>query len=107
MLPTAHLFITVILGALTFHGTYQRYDHLVSTGAPDTAALQRGLFSKRWLCENLATMLLALLHTVSCGLQLVHGALVLALVDALSAAFFVRGPRARLRALQRALKRGS
>jgi hypothetical protein len=32
---------------------------------------------------------------------------VVALVDALSAAFFVRGPRARLRALQCALKRGS
>ena len=105
MLPALQLYLSVVLCAATFLLTHRSYDHLLSTGVPDLSAQRRGLLSRRWFFENLATLLLALLHLASCCVHLARGgALVQSLVELISSAFFVRGPQ---RAAPRARARPS
>lgn len=89
-LPLFELYASTALAAATYLLTYKPYDYLVSTGTLDSSVMHRGVFSRRWLYEGLAALLLALLHLTSGVGHLANRTLLHCLADFISAAFFVR-----------------
>jgi hypothetical protein len=65
MLKGIGFLFSLALTAGAYHFTYATYDRLLSTGYLDNAALQRGLFSKRWLYETIAALVLFIFHALA------------------------------------------
>ena len=65
LLKGVGLLSSLALTAGAYHFTYATYDRLLSTGYLDNAALQRGLFSKRWLYETIAALVLFIFHALA------------------------------------------
>ena len=90
MAPLFEFYASTALAAAAYLLTYKPYDYLVSTGTLDSSVMHRGVFSRRWLYEGLAALLLALLHLASGVGHLANRTLLHCLVEFISAAFFVR-----------------